>query len=237
MSQTDYYSDSQHNKAQVVQNMFDIVAPKYDRFNQILSLGLDSLWRKKAIKALYKGLPSEGTILDLGCGSGDLAGALYKDDKVIAGDFCYGMLKEAHTKFSNLNLMQSDAMALPLQTESLKGVISAFVVRNIADMQLAFDEVHRCLVEGGQFVILEFSVPKNPIMRFGFFTYLKIMFPIACMLFKGDNQAYQYLRKSIRSFGENVDVAAHLKKSGFNEVESTPIMSGGVMMYKAKKAS
>ena len=235
MTQTDYYEQSQDNKAKVVQSMFDVVAPKYDCFNQILSLGLDSFWRKKAIKALYKNLPKEGTILDLGCGSGDLAGDLYKKDTVIGGDFCYGMLNEAHQKFSDLNLMQSDAMALPLKSSSLKGVISAFVIRNISNMQMAFDEVYRCLNQGGQFVILEFSVPKNFIMRFGFFTYLKIMFPIACLLFKGDNQAYQYLRKSIKSFGENVNVAEHLSESGFTNIESTPLMGGGVMMYKAVK--
>lgn len=236
MPETDYYQESQADKAKVVQSMFDAVAPKYDCFNAILSLGMDSLWRKKAIKKLYKNMPSQGKILDLGCGSGDLAGDIQKDTDVVGGDFCYGMLKEAHAKFNNLSFIQSDAMFLPFKSNLFKGVISAFVVRNISNMQQAFDEVHRCLQSGGNFVILEFSLPKNPIVKLGFLTYLKIMFPIACHLFKGDQQAYQYLRKSIRSFGENVNVPEHLERSGFKSVEAIPIMGGGVVLYKGVKA-
>lgn len=231
----DYYKASQSSKARVVQSMFDQVAPKYDCFNAILSLGLDRIWRKQAIRTLTQNTSTQKPILDLGCGSGDLAGALHPKHSVIGADFCYPMLKEAQQKFSGLPLLQADATTLPLQNQSISGAISAFVIRNIEGLENAFHEVSRCLIPGGRFVILEFSLPKNPIMRFGFFTYLKIMFPIACTLFKGDQEAYQYLRKSIRSFGENVDVKHYLSKANFQNIQSKPLLGGGVTLYQAVK--
>ena len=231
----DYYLEAKHNKAAIVQSMFDEVAPKYDCFNTILSMGLDRIWRKQAIAHLLDQLP-EGPILDMGCGSGDLAGALYKKRPVIAADFCKGMLLEAQKKFSDLKLAQADATKLPLNDNKLSGVITAFVIRNIENLSQAFSEVHRSLKPGGRLVILEFSLPQNPILRFGFFTYLKIMFPIACKLFGGDQEAYQYLRKSIRSFGENIDVPALLKREGFAQVRQKPLLLGGVALTIAEKS-
>jgi demethylmenaquinone methyltransferase/2-methoxy-6-polyprenyl-1,4-benzoquinol methylase len=172
----------------------------------------------------------------MGCGSGDLAGDLHTHQKTIGADFCHGMLKEAQKKFSALPLSQADATNLPFKSDTIRGLISAFVIRNIDGLPKAFKEFHRCLQPGGKVAILEFSLPKNPIVRFGFLTYLKIMFPIACKLMKGDGQAYQYLRKSIQDFGTKIDVVGLLKEAGFDDVTGTPLLMGGVNLYEAKKS-
>lgn len=230
-----YYSRAEDNKAQVVREMFDHVAPKYDCFNRILSLGLDKNWRKKAIRILYKDLPSGGPILDLGCGSGDLSGMIHSQKRVIGTDFCMGMLKEAKQKFNQLPLSQGDATRLPFKDQSLSGIISAFVIRNVDNLDNCMSEAYRCLLPGGRIVILEFSLPSNPLIRIGFLSYLKLMFPIACNIFKGDHSAYEYLRKSIRSFGEKIEVTKYLQNKGFIEVRKTPLMAGGVQLYQAQK--
>lgn len=231
----DYFSESQANKGQIVQKMFDEVAPKYDCFNNVLSMGMDTLWRNKAIKILLKELPSQGPIIDMGCGSGDLAGDLFGKHKVVGADFCHGMLKEAQKKFQRLPLSQADATNLPFSDDSVRGMISAFVIRNIEGLPKGFKEFNRVIKPGGKLVILEFSLPKNPIIRFGFTTYLKIMFPIACKLFKGDGEAYQYLRKSIQDFGTKIDVVSLLNEAGFSQCKQTPLLMGGVSLYEATK--
>ena len=231
----DYFQKSQDNKPETVRHMFDQVAPKYDCFNAILSLKLDSLWRRNAIRTLHTDLPSDGFILDMGCGSGDLSGDIMKNDHVVGMDFCRGMLTESAKKYANLPLCQGDATKLPFASSSLRGVITAFVIRNVDGLPQCFEEVHRALQPGGRFVILEFSLPKNPIIRFGFLTYLKVMFPIACSIFKGDKEAYQYLRKSIQSFGEKIDVSGHLSEAGFRDVKATPLLMGGVTRYLGVK--
>lgn len=232
---TDYFAKAHKDKAGTVQNMFDVVAPKYDCFNAILSLGLDTLWRKKAIASLEREMPEQGHILDIGCGSGDLAGDLWEKHPVVGGDFCLGMLKEARRKFPTMQLSQSDATRLSFPDAVFKGIISAFVIRNIEGLPKAFEEFHRVLRQGGKLAILEFSMPKNPLIRFGFTTYLKIMFPIACRIFKGDPEAYAYLRKSIKEFGTEIDVPGILKGAGFENVKATPLLMGGVTLYEGSK--
>lgn len=231
----DYFSEAQDNKGATVQKMFDEVAPKYDCFNAVLSMGMDTFWRNKAIRRLLHELPTRGPIVDMGCGSGDLCGDLFGQHKVIGADFCHGMLKEAQKKFSRLPLSQADATNLPFKEEQVRGMISAFVIRNIDGLPQAFKEFHRVLQVGGKLVIMEFSLPKNPIIRFGFLQYLKIMFPIACKLFGGDGEAYQYLRKSIQDFGTNINVVELLQNAGFQKCKSTPLLFGGVALYEATK--
>ena len=231
----DYFSQAQTEKSATVQRMFDEVAPKYDCFNAVLSMGMDSLWRKKAIARLLKDLPKDGFIVDMGCGSGDLAGDLQHQHAVIGADFCFGMLKEARRKFKKIPFSQADATNLPYKNNCLRGLISAFVIRNIDGLPKAFGEFYRCLGPGGKVAILEFSLPQNPIVRLGFLTYLKVMFPIACTLFGGDTEAYAYLRKSIQDFGTRINVSRHLKEAGFEKVSATPLLLGGVTLYEAQK--
>jgi len=233
----DYFQASQNDKSGTVQRMFDVVAPKYDRFNAILSLGLDTIWRNKAIAALEKGMPSEGYIADIGCGSGDLCGQIRSQTShdVLGGDFCRGMLNEARRKFPTMGLSQADATNLPYANESLKGIISAFVIRNIDGLPKAFGEFRRCLKPGGRVAILEFSMPSNPLVRLGFNAYMSIMIPIACRLFKGEGEAYQYLRQSINDFGSKIDVCGLLNEAGFKDVKGTPLLMGGVTLYEASK--
>jgi len=231
----DYFIESKSNKGKVVQKMFDEVAPKYDCFNAVLSMGMDTFWRAKAIKRLLHELPTKGQIIDMGCGSGDLAGDLFGKQKVIGADFCHGMLKEAQLKFNHLPLAQADATNLPFKGNEIRGIISAFVIRNIDGLPKAFKEFYRVLQPGGKLVIMEFSLPKNPVIRFGFMLYLKIMFPIACKLFKGDGEAYVYLRKSIQDFGSKIDVVSLLQQAGFNKCRNTPLLFGGVALYEATK--
>ncbi len=230
----DDFQKAQADRAGTVRQMFDRVANKYDLFNRLCSLGLDEVWRRKAVKHLEKDLPAAGRVLDLGCGSGDL-GSHFKQAKVWGADFALQMLRQAKRKYSGRNFTQADACCLPMQEHIFDGVATAFVIRNVADIPGCMKEVLRVLKPGGKFVILEFSLPKNPLMRLGFQFYLRTAFPFFCLLFAGDQSAYRYLRCSIQQFSREVDLLADMRKSGFINTERVAMLFGGVAIISGVK--
>lgn len=234
---TNYFEASRETprKAAVVRSMFDRVAPKYDLFNTLLSFGLDRWWRRVAIKTLLADLPEGHTVLDAGCGSGDLGGRIRRRRACLGLDFSLPMLREGQRKFPDLALCQADATRLPLADACLAGVISAFVIRNISDIPRCFSQMYRCMVPGGRFVILEFSLPRNALLRWGFQSYMALAMPVCSRLFAGDPQAYDYLRRSISDFAERVDLVKLLGEAGFRDVVARPLLGGSVQLLSARR--
>ena len=148
--------------------MFNDIALKYDLINNILSLGIHKIWKKKAISFLK--LKSNGKYLDLCCGTGDLAKLISKyvssPGKVTGLDLSPSMLNIARRNYHNIEWISADASSLPFDENSLDGIIIGFGIRNIYHRHLALKECHRCLKPNANLIVLEFSLPKNKILFF-----------------------------------------------------------------------
>jgi len=217
-----------------VQAMFGAVAPRYDRLNRILSLGLDQRWRRRALRELA--LPPGARLLDLCCGTGDLALAGARDGlRVTGADFTAPMLRQAGRKFLELTqqpegLLQADAQALPFASASFDGVTVAFGLRNVEDPALALRECRRVLRPGGRLAVLEFFQIPNPAWRRMFRLYFHGLMPIAARAAGAPNpKAYRYLPASVDGFVAPDSFRAWMREASFNGIRSISF-SGGVAL-------
>ena len=166
MSEVKPYTDAREKKIQVEQ-MFDAIAPRYDRLNQILSLGIHTSWRKRAVGELMKVNPDH--VLDLATGTGDFAIQLANAGvkKITASDISEGMMRFCHEKIQRLNLSsaiefsRADAENMPFETSTFDAISIAFGVRNFQHLDNGLVEMCRVLKPGGIAVILEFSKAKG----------------------------------------------------------------------------
>ncbi len=215
--------------------MFDEIATTYDSLNHILSFGLDKNWRKKFIK----NLPTKQyeTIVDIASGTGDLLVNLQvlNATKYYALDPAEKMLNIAKTKVPNAEFIVCAAESLPLTDNSCDLVTISFGIRNFADLNLAFAEIHRILRPDGIISIMEFSQPKFFLFRFGFIIYLKLILPIVGRLVSKNKLAYKYLQSSIFDFAKNVEVFKLLEQNNLKKISEKRMLFGAVMIYVGGK--
>lgn len=217
-----------------IQALFGEVAPRYDRLNRILSLGLDQRWRRRALEQL--GLKPGARILDLCCGTGDLtlAGAR-AGYRVTGADFTGPMLRIASGKFGASavrpdGLIQADAQALPFADAQFDGVTVAFGLRNVVDPCLALAECRRVLRPGGRLAVLEFFRVPNPAWRSLFRFYFHGIMPWAARAAGSPRpQAYRYLPASVDDFISPDGFRAWMRDAGFGGIGTTSF-SGGVAL-------
>ncbi len=220
------------DKAGRVRRMFDAIAGRYDLNNRVHSFGRDQSWRRKAVKMADIG-PADH-VLDVACGTGDLTFALARRNPAsIRGvDFSAGMLEIADRKAPRhggtpATFTRGDAMALDLPDESCTVVTIAFGIRNVTEPGAAIAEFHRVLAPGGRLLILEFSQPANPLVRFGADIYNHRIMPLTATLLSGDRSgAYRYLPRSIESFATAGELAAIVERAGFESVTQKPLTFG-----------
>lgn len=211
--------------------MFGEIAPRYDFLNRLLSFGIDRSWRKRAIRALA--LPEGAPVLDLCCGTGDLAFAFAADGAEVTGaDFTHPMLAVAQERKANrshrIPWVQADAQALPFHGRRFAAVSIAFGIRNVEDPKKALRECHRVLKPGGQLAILEFFPIPNPIWRTLFrFYFLRVLPLIAKVVRAGRTGAYRYLPESVDAFASPSEFAGWMEEAGFTQV-SDRALTGGV---------
>lgn len=182
-----------------VQSLFTDLAPSYDRYNRIFSLGLDTLWRKRLVQAMADRHPS--TVLDVACGSGDVALALQKAlpaSKVTGLDFCGPLLAQAQARGLKTTV-QGDALDLPFPDQSFSAVTLAFGLRNFSDRSKGLSEIARVLQPGGVFGLLEFSPPPMPWKIF-WDLYLHRVMPSVAQLLTRQGDSFRYLAQSISQF-------------------------------------
>jgi demethylmenaquinone methyltransferase/2-methoxy-6-polyprenyl-1,4-benzoquinol methylase len=233
--------DSGQSKKEEVAQMFNNISANYDFLNHFLSLGIDHLWRKRAVKQLQKQQPK--VLLDLATGTGDFAIACLKlkPEIIIGMDISSGMLEVGKQKmkkraFDNIIDMQlGDSENLPFEDHTFDAITVGFGVRNYENLEKGLGEMLRVLKPGGQAVILEFSKPKAfPVKQlFGF--YSKVLIPLFGKYISKDERAYTYLPESVAAFPEGAAFVAVLEKVGYQTSEPIRLSGGIASIYIGTK--
>ncbi len=232
------------DKARRVEQMFAAIARSYDLNNRVHSLGRDQAWRRAAVK-LAQVKPGE-TVLDVACGTGDLSLAFARTEakRVIGVDFTYNMLAVAQRKThaaasprrTPVTYYAGDAMRLPLRDASVDVVSIAFGIRNVADPAAALAEFHRVLRPGGRVIVLEFSVPTQPILRGLYNFYFHHIMPHTASLIARDRSgAYKYLPRSVNTFIDRATMMRMMGDAGFSDATHQPLTFGIAVAYRGVK--
>jgi demethylmenaquinone methyltransferase/2-methoxy-6-polyprenyl-1,4-benzoquinol methylase len=225
---------NEQEAARWVREMFGRIAPRYDRANHLLSYNLDRLWRRHTVKRVRAVLDRPGArVLDICCGTGDLAIALRKGGSahVLASDFCHPMLQAASKKIPGGVLFESDALRLPVRDASLDLVTVAFGFRNLTDNDAGLREMRRVLRPGGVAAILEFSQPRNSLFAAVYGFYSRRVLPWIGGLITGAPDAYRYLPESIRKFPDAPELADAMRRAGFSSVSFEYLTGGSVALH------
>lgn len=224
-------------KKKQVKLMFDNIAGRYDFLNHFLSFGLDFYWRKKALK--LTGLDSNSILLDVACGTGDVAIQAKKMgvQKIYGADFSHNMLKlfDKKSEWIDGKLVQMVAEKIPFKDESVTNITVAFGVRNFYDIQEGFNSFYRILKPKGKATVIEFRMPSNKIIKSIYKFYFKNILPVLGRIISGDKAAYTYLPDSVEEFDEKVNLEKLLTNSGFNEIKKHNFTFGTVQVVIAKK--
>lgn len=215
----------QEKQKKIVQ-MFNEIAPTYDKANRILSMGIDISWRKKACDIAFKKYNQKNIpqIVDVACGTGDMMHFWNKEasknsieiEKIIGIDPSFGMIEVAKKKFPNFNFIISTATDIPLEDSTTDILSISYGIRNVVDRQKAFDEFARVVKKGGYVVILEFTKDNkqgilHTIKRF----YINNILPFIGGIISKNYKAYKYLPDSIDGFLTSDMLQNELKNSGF----------------------
>ena len=234
--------DSTRPKAEQVEEMFDSIAPAYDVMNRAMTLGIDKLWRRKAVKMLAKASPRR--ILDVATGTGDLAIQLanaYPTATVEGVDLSEGMVKIGIDKVARAGLAErvslsvADCLALPMADNTFDCVTVAYGVRNFADLAAGYREMLRVLRPGGMLCVVELSTPVNPLVRPLYKFYTRCIIPLAGRLVSHDSRAYSYLPESIAAVAQREAMTSLMARAGFSDCRYRSLTFGTCTIYTATK--
>ncbi|MFT6335557.1 MAG: demethylmenaquinone methyltransferase/2-methoxy-6-polyprenyl-1,4-benzoquinol methylase [Saprospiraceae bacterium] len=236
------YDSTQESKKKQVTSMFNKIAPFYDFLNRLLTLRIDVLWRKKAIKLLIKDNPKN--ILDIATGTADMsimAANILSPESIIGMDISSEMLRVGQNKIDKKSL--SDIITLEIgDSENLKysdgqfdTIMAAFGVRNFENLEVGLAEMNRVLSVGGTCMILEFSKPSVFPLKQLFNLYFKYVLPVIGKLTSKDPKAYEYLYESVQVFPDYDNFTSILKKTGFKDTSYKSLSFGICTIYLAKK--
>jgi len=227
-------------KRDFVRGMFSAIAPRYDLLNHLLSFNVDRLWRRRAIAALNWQVAPSATYLDLCAGTLDVAALLAQQPsfsgRVLGADFAEPMLRAGREKVSeSVSPVVADALDLPLAANSAGGAIVAFGIRNVNDLDAALREVYRVLNRGARFVILEFTTPRNPVMRAFYHLYFHHVLPFIGGVVSGHRNAYRYLPESVAQFSAEEELATRMTTAGFVDVRWISLSFGIAAIHIGRK--
>ena len=229
-------------KQEQVRQMFDRIAPTYDKLNHMLSLGIDRRWRRSAVDALGKFNPQQ--ILDIATGTGDFALLLAKRIKpqhITGADISEGMMAVGREKVKQEGLQDTisfekeDCTKLSFPDGSFDAVTSAYGVRNFHDLDAGLREMQRVLRPGGHLLIVELTSPPRFPMKQLFWVYAHVVMPLLGRLISHDNSAYTYLPVSMEAFPQPEQMEGILRRAGFAKVQWKRFTFGISTMYLAEK--
>lgn len=234
------YNSKEEKKEQVAQ-MFDNIANRYDLLNSILSLGIHKGWRKKCVELLRKKQPK--SILDVATGTGDFAIECAKLDpeKIIGIDISEGMMQFGREKLKKANLQSliileyGNAETVAFANESFDAIVVGFGVRNFQNLEKGLENLHRMLKPGGQLIVLEFSYPRNWLVKSGYNFYFSFITPAIGKLLSKDTRAYSYLTESVKAFPNNEKFVDIMNKIGYQKTSFKPLSFGIAAIYQGSK--
>lgn len=226
-----------------IEGMFDNIAKDYDSLNHIMSLSIDKIWRRKAIKKI-KDVGEAPRVLDVACGTGDFSIAIAKAVKkgeVIGVDISKEMLEVMRQKVLKNKLEciisqeMCDGEALRFPEGSFDRVVNAFGIRNFENREKGLQEALRVLKPGGRLVILELSRPQNKIIRWFYDLYFLHILPIIGGKVSGDKAAYAYLPASVKAFPGKKEFTDELRRAGFVNITHRAFTFGICRMYTGER--
>ena len=231
-------------KKEGVRKLFDNIAPDYDRLNHILSLNIDKIWRKKAVRKIADE-NRQLNVLDVACGTGDFTIEIARNvaaGSIVTGvDISEGMMNVGKEKIREAGvtaeLYVADCEALPYQDNTFDRISVGFGVRNFEHLDIGLKEMFRVLKPDGKLVILELSVPSNPVICWFYKLYFLKFLPAIGGLVSGDRGAYEYLPASVLRFPTPEKFIQMMITAGFDTVEHTPLTFGICRMYVGKKSA
>jgi demethylmenaquinone methyltransferase/2-methoxy-6-polyprenyl-1,4-benzoquinol methylase len=222
-----------------IAGMFDAIAGRYDFLNHLLSGGIDTRWRKRAIRSLR--LTGRERVLDLCTGTGDVAIAAIRANppaaRVVGVDFAGAMLRVGHGKLQRarladrIALVRGDATCIPVADASIDAITIAFGIRNVDQVAVACAEMRRVLKPGGRIAILEFAVPTAPGLSAMYLWYLRHVLPRIGRAVSRHNAAYAYLPASIGAFTTPDEFVTIVRQAGFSDVRTDSLTFGSVILY------
>lgn len=225
---------------QHIGQLFDRIAPTYDALNHGLSLSIDKRWRRRVVRML----PKADRVLDVAIGTADLTIEMIRQGKaeqVVGLDLSKEMMAIGEQKVERMGYEKQvefvfgNAQQMPFEDASFDGVTCAYGCRNFSDLEAGLREMYRVLKPGGQVTILEFSYPKNRLVRAVYDLYFSHILPWIGRLVSKDKTAYTYLNKSVKSFVWGEAFAQRLRDVGFVEQTFVPLTLGITTVYTAKK--
>jgi len=235
------YSGTASKKEQVA-TMFNNISGTYDFLNHFLSLGIDIIWRRKAIRELTAIKPR--IILDVATGTGDFAFEsinILHPEKIIGVDISEGMLEVAKKKINERNLAHvftvqlGDSEGLNFEDHTFDAITVAFGVRNYQNLEKGLSDMLRVLKPGGKIVILEFSKPRIFPVKQGYHFYFKYVTPFFGKLFSKDQRAYTYLPESVAAFPDGKSFTQLMENVGYKDTKHRPLTFGISAIYTGIK--
>jgi demethylmenaquinone methyltransferase/2-methoxy-6-polyprenyl-1,4-benzoquinol methylase len=240
-------AEDEASAVRAVRQIFDAIAPRYDLLNHLLSANVDRLWRRRTARRFRAVLTEpDAAVLDICCGTGDLTMALLKHRPpgarpILAADFARGMLSRAAQKFdarkagtASAMPLEADALHLPLPSQSLDLVVTAFGFRNLANYEAGLREFHRVLKPGGQLGILEFSEPGGLLGK-AYAVYFRRVLPAIGRLVCGKSGPYSYLPVSVGNFPPPPEMLSLMGATGYSECAWQPYTFGIAGLYTATR--
>jgi demethylmenaquinone methyltransferase/2-methoxy-6-polyprenyl-1,4-benzoquinol methylase len=235
------YNQDKAGKKEQVAKMFDNISHRYDFLNHFLSLGIDKVWRRKAIETLNTLKPK--TILDVATGTGDFAiqSLSLNPDKIVGIDISEGMLAKGRIKLNEkqlndkVELLSGDSENIPFSENKFDAVTVAFGVRNFENLEMGLTEIYRVLKPGGKAVILEFSKPPGFPFKQVYNFYFRSILPKLGKLISSDPAAYTYLPESVRAFPDGKDFISILRSVGFKNTTCRALTFGISSIYTGQK--
>ena len=225
--------------------MFDVIAPRYDRFTRMFSFGMDARWKRRILSWIRDTRLSEGAALDIACGTGDLCFAVAQTlpaHTVIGMDVSENMLHFARVRqdapanpdrMRNIVFMLGDAMLPACRAESLALVTAGYGFRNVPDFRAALRQIALCLREGGVLVTLDFYQPRSRLWCAAWILYLRVTGLLVGWWWHRSPEVYGYIAKSIESFVTADEFATELKAAGFQVVQEKRWLLGGIAAHMA----